>query len=88
MGALQRFDPDVVSLDVQMPGTTGYELCRQIKSDPDTRLLPVLLVTAMNDSQSRVSGIEAGCDDFLSKPFDRLQMAARTRVLARAHRAN
>ncbi len=88
MAALRDSDPDVVCLDVELPGATGFDLCRQIKADPDTRLRPVLIVTALNDSQSRVLGIEAGCDDFLSKPFDRLQLAARTRVLARSHRAN
>lgn len=88
MAALPDFDPDVICLDVQLPGATGFELCRRIKSNPDTRLIPILLITALNDRDSQIEGIEAGCDDFLSKPFDRVQLAARTRVLAQASRAN
>jgi len=88
MAALADFDPDVVCLDVQLPDTTGYELCRQIKSDGSGRLLPILLITSLNDRDSKIKGIEAGCDDFLTKPFDRVELAARARVLARMNRLN
>lgn len=88
IAAIPQFEPDVVYLDVQMPGTTGFDLCRSLKSDPATRLLPVLLITALDDRNSLLKGVEAGCDDFLSKPFDQLQLVARTNVLCRASRAN
>ena len=58
--------PDLVLLDVQMPGPSGFDICRQLKSQEATALLPVVLVTALEDQDSRVRGIEAGADDFLS----------------------
>lgn len=88
MTALDAFDPDVVFLDVQLPDATGYDLCRDIKSDDARRLLPVLLITSLIDRDSKIKGIEAGCDDFLAKPYDRTELAARARVLARMSRLN
>jgi DNA-binding response OmpR family regulator len=58
--------PDLVLLDVMMPGRSGFEICRQLKGDESTALIPIILVTALEDSESRVRGIEAGADDFLS----------------------
>src|SRR5687767_7830252 len=60
--------PDLVLLDVMMPGMSGYEVCQAIRADPDTRMLPVVLVTALDPSE-RISGLEAGADDFLTKPI-------------------
>ena len=88
MAALRDLNPDVVCLDVQLPGASGFELCNRIKSDTKTRLLPVLLITSLGDRQSKVKGIEAGCDDFLAKPFDRNELAARVKMLARTYRLN
>jgi two-component system cell cycle response regulator len=75
--------PDVVLLDVMMPGLDGFEVCRRIKANPKTAHVPVVMVTALNDTASRVQGLEAGADDFLSKPASDLILYARVRSLAR-----
>jgi two-component system, NtrC family, sensor kinase len=71
--------PDLVLLDVVMPGMGGYEVCQKIRSDPDTEILPVVMVTALDPAQERIKGLEAGADDFLSKPFDRDELRVRLR---------
>jgi putative two-component system response regulator len=75
--------PDVVLLDVQLPGLNGFEVCRRIKTEPATRLIPVVLVTGLSDSPSRIEGINAGADDFVNKPFDADELRARIRSLVR-----
>lgn len=80
--------PDLILLDVMMPGMDGFEVCRRLKQDEQTRLIPVIFITALSDRQSRIKGIEAGGDDFLSKPFDRLELAARVKSLVRQKRLN
>ena len=77
--------PDLVLLDVQMPGPDGFEICRKLKNNDATALLPVVLVTALEDQESRVQGIEAGADDFLSKPVRREELIARVNTLRRLH---
>ena len=74
---------DVVLCDVMMPGMDGFEVCRQLKADPVTGHIPVVLVTALDGSADRVRGLEAGADDFLTKPVDELALIARVRSLAR-----
>jgi putative two-component system response regulator len=81
-------DPDLILLDVMMPGMDGYEVCRRLKQDEQTRLTPVVFVTALSDRRARLKGIEAGGDDFLSKPFDQLELSARVRSLIRQKRLN
>ncbi|MBD2089662.1 two-component system response regulator [Microcoleus sp. FACHB-1515] len=81
-------DPDLILLDVMMPGMDGFEVCRRLKQDEQTRLTPVIFVTALNDRRARVRGIEAGGDDFLTKPFDQLELSARVKSLIRQKRLN
>jgi response regulator RpfG family c-di-GMP phosphodiesterase len=73
--------PDLVLLDVVMPEMDGYEVCRRIKSDSRNRQLPVIMVTGLSDRESRIKGIEAGAEDFISKPFDRGELLARIKML-------
>ena len=74
---------DIVLLDVMMPGMDGFEVCRRLRTGPDTAHLPIVLVTALDRSADRVRGLEAGADDFLTKPVDEVALVARVRSLAR-----
>jgi len=75
--------PDLVLLDVMMPGLSGYDVCRRIRADAQTALLPVVLVTALDPAQERIKGIDAGADDFISKPINQPELFARVRSLLR-----
>lgn len=76
-------EPDIILLDVMMPEMDGFEACKILKSDPDTAHIPVVMVTALSDVQDRVQGLEAGADDFLTKPINDLALFARIRSLVR-----
>lgn len=80
---LRADSPDIVLLDVMMPGMDGFEVCREIKSDPKYAHIPVVMVTALTDATDRVRGLEAGADDFLSKPLNDTALMARVRSLVR-----
>ena len=75
--------PDIVLLDVMMPGMDGFEVCRRIKSNPKIAHVPVVMVTALDQPADRVAGLEAGADDFLTKPVDDAALFARVRSLVR-----
>ncbi len=75
--------PDLVLLDIMMPGISGYEVCRTIRDDPATALLPVVLCTWLDPNQERIKGIEAGADDFLPKPVNQSELFARVKSLLR-----
>src|SRR6201992_2889047 len=75
--------PDIVLLDVMMPGMDGFEVCRRIKTNPATAHLAVVLITALDQPTDRLRGLQAGADDFISKPIDEVALMARVRSLVR-----
>jgi putative two-component system response regulator len=81
-------NPDLILLDVMMPGMDGFEVCRYLKQDEQTRLIPIIFVTALGDRRARLKGIEVGGDEFLTKPFDPLELSARVKSLIRQKRLN
>jgi putative two-component system response regulator len=83
---VERHPPDVILMDVVMPTLDGFETCRRLKDNPSTRLVPIVLLTAMQESGGRVRGLEAGADDFLRKPVDAAELSARVRSLVRLKR--
>lgn len=83
MAECASFRPDLILLDIVMPGMSGFEVCRRIKNTPETRLTPVVLITGLSATEDRIEGINAGADDFLSKPLDFSELLARTRSLLR-----
>jgi adenylate cyclase len=80
---IERDAPDLVLLDVMMPGMSGYDVCRKIRENPATAMLPVVMVTALDPGEERVKGIDAGADDFLTKPIHQAELLARVRSLLR-----
>ena len=80
---VRREAPDLILSDVRMPGKSGYEFCRELKSDPATRLIPFVLITGLTDSADKVRGIESGADDFLNKPVLAEELTARVKSLLR-----
>lgn len=83
---IQDWHPDLVLLDVVLPDQSGIALCRQLKDNPQTRLIPVILITGLTDRNSKLAGIEVGADDFLNKPMDPQELFARVQSLLRLKR--
>lgn len=81
--AVEESEPDIILLDVMMPGMDGYEVCRRLKANPATAHIPVVMVTALNDVEDRVRGLDVGAEDFLTKPVDDFALMARMGALTR-----
>jgi putative two-component system response regulator len=81
-----QLDPDLILLDVNMPDLDGFEVCKRLRADPATREIPIIMVTALNDRESRLRGLDAGADDFISKPYDRMELRTRVRTILRVNR--
>ncbi|RPI01030.1 MAG: PleD family two-component system response regulator [Calditrichaeota bacterium] len=80
---VETVEPDLILLDVMMPKMNGFETCRQLKKSEKAKYTPIIMVTALNEIESKIRGIEAGADDFISKPFNKLELLARVRSLLR-----
>ena len=78
--------PDVILLDVMMPGMTGFEVCQRIRNDPQVAEIPIIILTALDDRESLLNSLKAGADDFISKPFDRYELRARLIGITRLNR--
>ncbi len=83
LAKVKDVSPDIILLDVMMPEMDGFEVCRRLKKDPATTLIPVVMVTALSEQEDRVRGLEAGASDFITKPIDDLHLLARVRSLVR-----
>ncbi|GAB61936.1 two-component response regulator [Candidatus Jettenia caeni] len=76
-------NPDLILLDVMMPKLTGYEVCHKLREDRKTKNIPIIMITALHETDDRIQGIEAGADDFISKPFNKAELLARVKSLLR-----
>jgi len=86
LGALEEVrdnPPDLILLDIMMPRMSGFEVCRKLKSDPQTRDIPIIMVTALNELGDIERGVDSGTDDFITKPVNRLELVTRVRSLLR-----
>ena len=83
LAQVKQEQPDLVLLDILMPVMDGFEVCKRLKDDPDTRLIPIVIMTALGQREDRIKGIEAGADDFLTKPINRDELLARIRTALR-----
>jgi putative two-component system response regulator len=88
LSLIQRTQVDLILLDVMMPGMDGFEVCRRLKAAESTRLIPIILVTALEDKESRIKGIQSGADDFITKPLDKEELCARAKSLINLRNAN
>src|SRR5436190_22141816 len=82
--AAARTPPDLVLLDIVMPGMDGYEVCRRLRQMPETAEVPIIFLSSLEDVQNKSRGFEAGANDYVTKPFDLLEVKARVRALLKA----
>src|SRR4030066_373117 len=80
-------NPDLILLDIMMPKLTGYEVCQQLRANGTTKSIPIVMITALHEMDDRIKGIEAGADDFISKPFNKTELLARVKALLRPRTA-
>ena len=76
-------NPDLILLDIMMPKLTGYEVCQRLRADGTTKSIPIVMITALHEMDDRIKGIDAGADDFISKPFNKTELLARVKSLLR-----
>ena len=86
--AVRQKAPDVILLDAMMPSLDGFQVIQQLKADEATRMIPIVMVTSLSDMKDRVTAIEAGADDFLSKPVTKIELLARVRSLIKVKSYN
>jgi signal transduction histidine kinase len=82
----KQIKPDVILLDIMMPRMSGYDVCKRIRSDPQIAEVPIIMITALDDNEAKLNGLVAGADDFLTKPFDSLELEIRLHTLRRVNR--
>lgn len=78
--------PDLILLDIVMPGMDGFEVCSRMRKDDLLLYMPIIIITALDDRDSKIQGLEAGADDYICKPFDKLEFRARVRTITRLNR--
>jgi DNA-binding response OmpR family regulator len=83
LAAAQRINPDLIILDVLLPGMDGLEVCRNLRQNPTTKDIPILMLTAKDDVRDRIAGLDTGADDYLTKPFSFEELVARIRAILR-----
>lgn len=84
----RQYMPDLILLDVVMPGMDGFEVCNRMRRDDQLLYIPIIIITALDDRDSKIQGLEAGADDYICKPFDKLEFRARVRTVTRLNRYN
>jgi DNA-binding response OmpR family regulator len=84
--AAREYMPDLILLDIVMPGMDGFEVCNRMRKDDLLLYIPVIIITALDDRDSKIQGLEAGADDYICKPFDKLEFRARVRTITRLNR--
>ena len=88
LAKIQESPPDMILLDIMMPDMTGYEVCKRLKGEESTQVIPIVMIISLVDKESKVRGIEAGADDFLTKPVDKIELMARVKNLLKVKEYN
>jgi len=88
LSIINKVDIDLILSDIMMPEMDGYELCRRLKGNDETRLIPIIMITALNDTEAKIKSIEAGADEFITKPPDKMELLARTNSLIKIKKLN